>query len=74
VAAGLFGPLSHGVWSYAVTLCFDERERPHHFIVSGATTAETDGVSEAALAAAITAVGRGGPLRTDSPNALPFAL
>src|SRR5581483_5839374 len=23
LAAGLFGPLTHGVWSYAVTLCFD---------------------------------------------------
>ena len=74
LAAGLFGPLTHGVWSYAVTLCFDTEDRPRQFIVSGATTATSEGVSETALATAIASVRRGGPLRTDSPNVLPFVL
>jgi hypothetical protein len=74
LTARLFGPLTHSIWSYAVTLCFDSQDRPHHFVVSGATTAVTENVCQSALAAAIAAVRRGGPLHTESPSTLPFVL
>lgn len=74
LSARVFGPVTHSIWSSAVTLVVDARDRPHHFVVSGATTAVTDDVSEAALAAAIAVVRRGRPLHTSSPNAFPFVL
>jgi len=74
LTARVFGPVTHSIWSYAVTLYCDARDQPHHFVVSGATTAVTADVSAPALAAAIAAVRRGGPLRTTAPNALPFVL
>ncbi|HLZ68778.1 MAG TPA: hypothetical protein VKV26_02600 [Dehalococcoidia bacterium] len=74
LTARIFGPVMHIVCSYAVTLCFDAEDRPHHFIVSGATLAVSEDASGPALARAIAAARRAGPLCTASPNVQPFAL
>mgnify|MGYP001338146610 CR=1 FL=1 len=67
-AASWFGLLSHAIGSYSVMLVFDESDRPHHFTVTGAATVISDGISEAALAAALAMASAAGPLRTQSAH------
>jgi hypothetical protein len=60
---------THAIWSYAVSLAFDEHGQPLRFVVEGASTIESDGLDEAALARALEQAALSGPLRTTAPHA-----
>ena len=53
VASTAMALFMHSISSYTVALAFDEEQQPDHFVVSGAREFVSDGVSEAALAAAL---------------------
>lgn len=63
------GVMTHAIATYSVSLAFDEANRPHHFELVGARTAETADTSETALQAALRTVSAAGPLRTVAPHA-----
>lgn len=65
------GVFTHVVWSYTVTLLFDEQQRPDRFVVHGARDVASEGVSAAALAAAIERAVAAGPLWTASTHVFP---
>jgi hypothetical protein len=67
-ASLLLGMLTHAVWSYTVTLLFDELDRPQRFAVQAAHNVITDDVSEKALREAIERARLHGPLRTYATN------
>jgi hypothetical protein len=67
-ASLLLGMLTHAVWSYTVTLHFDELDQPQRFVVQAAQNVVTKDVSEAALRDAIERARVLGPLRTYSAN------
>ena len=60
--------LTHSVWSYTVTLLFDEHDQPSRFAVHAAQDAVSDGVSESALREAIARARQRGPLQTHAPH------
>ncbi len=64
-----FDLFTHTIWSYAVSLAFDDEGQPLRFIVDGASTIESDGIDEAALARALAHAALSGPLRTTAPHA-----
>ncbi len=67
-ASTFFGLLSHSVRTLAVSLLFDERDRPQRFVVSGARSVVSADTSEAALAAALEEALIAGPRMTITPN------
>lgn len=74
-SATLMGFLTHTIWSYAVTIEFDQQQKPARFVVSGAGTVYSDDATEGALSAALARAAVRGPLRTTAPHAFPgFAL
>lgn len=75
VAVRRFGPFSHAIASYTVSLAFDDEQRPAHFVIEGARSVTTADASPAALVAGIAAARAAGPLRTAALHAFQgFAL
>ncbi|MHB8575515.1 MAG: hypothetical protein ACYDCQ_09300 [Dehalococcoidia bacterium] len=75
IASTWMGLFTHTISSYTVALAFDDEQRPHHFIVSGAREISTPDASEASLTAALAASRAYGPLRTSAMHVFPgFAL
>ncbi len=68
VAARWLGFFTHTVSSFSITLAFDAENLPSYFVVAGARTIITDDVSERALAGALEAARKIGPMSTTAPH------
>jgi hypothetical protein len=68
VTSRMFGFLSHRIGTYAVTLHFDGRDRPTHFVISGERDVTTESATPESLSQGLEQALRSGPLVTWAPN------
>jgi len=71
VTSRWFGFVGHTIGSYAVTLHFDDTDRPAHFTISGLREVATEDATPESLARGLDLALQAGPLVTWAPNTAP---